>query len=208
MIPHKTKRGDAAMKRLTVVEGIPRPYDKLKRVVVPGALRLLRLKPNRKFCRLGDLSASIGWSYQDLIRKLEDKRKVKSAAWYVKKKQHNALKAKAITSLKDKLKKLGKIHVSSKPPRPGPPGLHKQPGPGKSDSSKPKPTKPKADKPESKSADPKPKSDKPKSDKPKADKPPKTDKPKSADAAAAKPKKDAKPPKTQAATTAATSAST
>lgn len=47
MIPHKTKRGDHALARLRVVEGIPPPYDKKKRVVVPSALRILRLKPHR-----------------------------------------------------------------------------------------------------------------------------------------------------------------
>ena len=43
MIPHKTARGAAALERLKVFEGIPPPYDKKKRVVVPQALRVLRL---------------------------------------------------------------------------------------------------------------------------------------------------------------------
>lgn len=33
-----------------VFEGIPPPYDKQKRMVVPSALRVLRLKPGRKVC--------------------------------------------------------------------------------------------------------------------------------------------------------------
>jgi Ribosomal protein L13 len=45
MIPHKTARGAAAMERLKVFEGVPPPYDKKKRVVVPQALRVLRLRP-------------------------------------------------------------------------------------------------------------------------------------------------------------------
>jgi large subunit ribosomal protein L13Ae len=48
MIPHKTKRGAEALNRLKVFEGIPAPYDKKKRMVVPCALRVLRLKPGRK----------------------------------------------------------------------------------------------------------------------------------------------------------------
>jgi len=48
MMPHKTKRGDTALNNLRVVEGIPPPYDKKKRVVVPSALRILRLNPRRK----------------------------------------------------------------------------------------------------------------------------------------------------------------
>ena len=50
MIPHKTKRGAEALNRLKVYEGIPAPYDKKKRMVVPCALRVLRLKPGRKVC--------------------------------------------------------------------------------------------------------------------------------------------------------------
>lgn len=51
MIPHKTKRGDAALERLRVVEGIPPPFDKKKRMVVPSAMRILRLHPRRKVCK-------------------------------------------------------------------------------------------------------------------------------------------------------------
>jgi large subunit ribosomal protein L13Ae len=47
MIPHKTKRGKEALERLKCFEGIPAPYDKQKRVVVPSALRVLKLKPRR-----------------------------------------------------------------------------------------------------------------------------------------------------------------
>ena len=48
MVPHKTKRGAEALKRLKVFEGIPPPYDKQRRMVVPSALRVLRLKPGRR----------------------------------------------------------------------------------------------------------------------------------------------------------------
>ena len=48
MLPHKTKRGQAALDRLKVFDGIPPPYDKKKRMVVPGALKVVRLKPTRK----------------------------------------------------------------------------------------------------------------------------------------------------------------
>ncbi len=50
MVPHKTKRGVEALSRLKVYEGIPPPYDKQKRMVVPCALRVLRLKPGRRVC--------------------------------------------------------------------------------------------------------------------------------------------------------------
>jgi large subunit ribosomal protein L13Ae len=70
MIPHKTARGAAAMERLKVFEGVPAPYDKVKRVVVPQALRVLRLKPGRKYCTVGRLSHEVGWKYQDVVARL------------------------------------------------------------------------------------------------------------------------------------------
>jgi large subunit ribosomal protein L13Ae len=50
MTPHKTARGVAALERLKLYEGVPPPYDRKKRMVVPEALRVLRLKPGRKYC--------------------------------------------------------------------------------------------------------------------------------------------------------------
>ena len=59
MIPHKTKRGAAALERLKVFEGVPPPYDTQKRMVVPDALKVLRLQHGHKFCKLGDLATSV-----------------------------------------------------------------------------------------------------------------------------------------------------
>lgn len=67
MIPHKTSRGAAALERLKVFEGVPPPYDKVKRMVVPQALRVLRLQPGRKYCTVGRLSHEVGWKYQDVV---------------------------------------------------------------------------------------------------------------------------------------------
>jgi len=86
MIAHKTSRGEAALARLKVFEGIPPPYDLKKRVVVPQALRVLRLKPGRKYCTVGRLSHEVGWKYDDVVKRLEEKRKLKSAAYYARKK--------------------------------------------------------------------------------------------------------------------------
>ena len=106
MIPHKTARGKAALERLKVFEGVPPPYDKKKRVVVPQALRVLRLKPGRKWCVVGRLSSEVGWKYKDVVERyvlwrlyfmveggllnvvcrLEERRKVKSHAYYERKK--------------------------------------------------------------------------------------------------------------------------
>ncbi|KAL9614686.1 MAG: hypothetical protein Q9167_000815 [Letrouitia subvulpina] len=86
MVPHKTARGAAAMERLKVFEGVPPPYDKKKKMVVPQALRVLRLKPGRKYCTVGRLSHEHGWKYQDVVARLEERRKVKGAAYYERKK--------------------------------------------------------------------------------------------------------------------------
>ena len=67
MIPHKTPRGAAAMNRLKTFEGVPPPYDHQKRMVVPQALRVLRLKPGRKYCTVGRLGHEFGWKYQDVV---------------------------------------------------------------------------------------------------------------------------------------------
>mmetsp|Transcript_69378 Transcript_69378/g.157417 ORF Transcript_69378/g.157417 Transcript_69378/m.157417 type:complete len:206 (+) Transcript_69378:85-702(+) len=85
MIPHKTARGAASLDRLRSFEGIPHPYDLRKRVVVPSCLKVLRLKPERRFCTLKDLSAEVGWKHKDLIQKLEERRKVRSEAFHKRK---------------------------------------------------------------------------------------------------------------------------
>lgn len=86
MIAHKSARGTAALERLKVFEGVPPPYDTKKRMVVPAALRVLRLRPGRKYCTVGRLSREVGWKYADVVDKLEERRKVKSAAYYARKK--------------------------------------------------------------------------------------------------------------------------
>ncbi|KAK8001036.1 ribosomal protein L16- L13 family [Apiospora marii] len=78
MIPHKTARGAAALQRLKVFEG--------KKMVVPQALRVLRLQPGRKYCLVGRLSHENGWKYKDVVERLEERRKAKSAAYYERKK--------------------------------------------------------------------------------------------------------------------------
>ncbi|KAM0746685.1 ribosomal protein L13 [Meredithblackwellia eburnea MCA 4105] len=85
MVPHKTARGAAALERLKLFEGVPPPYDRKKKVVVPSALRVLRLKPGRKYCTIKRLSHEVGWQYRDVVDRLEEKRKVKAAAFYEKK---------------------------------------------------------------------------------------------------------------------------
>ena len=95
MLPHKTPKGSVALGKLKVFEGIPYPYDQKRRMVVPDALKILRLKSHRKFCVLGDLAQLAGWTKKALVERLEEKRKVKSGKfWDLKKKKLDA-RAKA-----------------------------------------------------------------------------------------------------------------
>ena len=48
MLPHKLNRGKEALDRMKVFEGVPPPYDKVKRMVVPSALKVLRMKQRRR----------------------------------------------------------------------------------------------------------------------------------------------------------------
>merc|ERR1712050_404066 len=82
MIAHKTERGKLALKRLQTFEGIPPPYDKKKKMVIPSALKVLRLKAGRKYCSLGRLGHEVGWKYQDIVAALEAKRKVNGEAFH------------------------------------------------------------------------------------------------------------------------------
>ncbi|KAF5400052.1 Large subunit ribosomal protein L13Ae [Paragonimus heterotremus] len=99
MLPHKLQRGKDALNRLKVFEGIPPPYDKKKRMVVPSALRVMRLKQRRKFSVLSRLSHEVGWKYKNVIEKMENRRKAKAGVWYKKqkltKKSSEALRTKA-----------------------------------------------------------------------------------------------------------------
>merc|ERR1712093_132072 len=61
MIPHKTPRGCAALRRLECFDRIAAPHYKLKRVVVPEALHVIRNAPNRPSVSMGTLNSVLGW---------------------------------------------------------------------------------------------------------------------------------------------------
>merc|ERR1712107_419860 len=103
MVPHKTDRGNKALKRLQTFEGVPPPYDKKKKMVIPSALKVLRLKHGRRFYSLGSLGHEVGWKYQDIVEALEAKRKVKGEAFH--KGQKEVKKAKAAVLADPKIAK-------------------------------------------------------------------------------------------------------
>ena len=67
MVPHKTERGKDALKRLQTFEGVPPPYDKKKKMVIPSALKVLRLKAGRRYCSLGRLGHEVRWMLDQMI---------------------------------------------------------------------------------------------------------------------------------------------
>lgn len=95
MLPHKTPRGAAALGRLKTFEGVPFPYDQKRRMVIPDALKIVRLRDNRKFCVLGDLAKMVGWTKKETVDNLEAKRKLKSERYYQLKKKKDEARAKA-----------------------------------------------------------------------------------------------------------------
>eukprot|EP00656_Telonema_subtile_P034177 TRINITY_DN382_c0_g1_i5.p1 TRINITY_DN382_c0_g1~~TRINITY_DN382_c0_g1_i5.p1 ORF type:complete len:127 (+),score=38.22 TRINITY_DN382_c0_g1_i5:114-494(+) len=86
MLPHKQFRGSAAYQRVKAVDGVPAPFDKVKKMVVPAALRVTRLRPGRKFCTLKRLASETGWKYEGVVEKHEARRKEKNAKWFEAKK--------------------------------------------------------------------------------------------------------------------------
>ena len=72
MLPHKTKRGTNALNNLKVYESEPSSYFKTKKLIIPIALRIMKLKPGRIFSKLGQVADEIGWKKKNLIERLND----------------------------------------------------------------------------------------------------------------------------------------
>ena len=105
MLPHKTARGAAALGRLKTFEGVPHPYCEKKRMLVPDALKAIRIKNFRKVTVLGELAEKFGWTKREVVDKLEEKRKEKSDKHYKRKvKQVENAQKKAQSS--DEVKKI------------------------------------------------------------------------------------------------------
>ncbi|KAI3672522.1 hypothetical protein L6452_38611 [Arctium lappa] len=104
MIPHKTKRGVAALARLKVYEGVPTPYiRKKKRMVIADALKVLRLTVGHKYCLLDRLSSKVGWNHYETIKVLEKKRKENAQVVYERKNRRSNLTAKVEKVAEEKL---------------------------------------------------------------------------------------------------------
>jgi large subunit ribosomal protein L13Ae len=98
--------------RLKVFEGMPAPYDTTKKQYIPDAMRCVKLASFRKFCTLGDLSSQVGWGKQQVIAKLEAKRKERGLVWHKKRiekrvKRQTAPAAAEINKLREQLAQYG-----------------------------------------------------------------------------------------------------
>eukprot|EP00339_Tiarina_fusa_P019185 CAMPEP_0117033450 /NCGR_PEP_ID=MMETSP0472-20121206/23899_1 /TAXON_ID=693140 ORGANISM="Tiarina fusus, Strain LIS" /NCGR_SAMPLE_ID=MMETSP0472 /ASSEMBLY_ACC=CAM_ASM_000603 /LENGTH=201 /DNA_ID=CAMNT_0004742369 /DNA_START=72 /DNA_END=677 /DNA_ORIENTATION=+ len=109
MLHQKTARGQEALGRLSTFDGIPAPYDKQKRVVVPAALRVMRLKPGRDYTVIGTLADSVGWKHKDLLARLEGKRKAEGKEFYEQKKAKQVLRKKAEEACASELTKVNEV---------------------------------------------------------------------------------------------------
>jgi len=61
--------------------------------------RVLRLQSQHKCCKLGDLSARVGWKHKATVEKLEAQRKIKSHAFHIQKKKNIAAREKVAAAL-------------------------------------------------------------------------------------------------------------
>lgn len=113
MLPHKTPKGAAAMGRLKCFDGVPLSMNAKKKVVIPDALKSVRLKPRSKYCNIGDVAKECGWTKNDLINTLETKRVTRNKEWYLRKvktikNRNNVLKSnKAIQEVNKELANYG-----------------------------------------------------------------------------------------------------
>jgi len=96
MLPEKNRRSTEAQARLKTFEGVPPPYDKIKRFVVPEALRVVKLSSARPYSNLGKLASQLGWKHSELIGRLEAVRKESAGEYYAAKKA--AAKTKVTSS--------------------------------------------------------------------------------------------------------------
>jgi large subunit ribosomal protein L13Ae len=83
MLPHTKPIGAAALKRLTCFDGCPLSLNATKKMVVRDALRCVRLKPRSRFCCIGDVAATCGWTKGEIINKFEAKRIGNNKKWHL-----------------------------------------------------------------------------------------------------------------------------
>ena len=102
MLPHMTPKGSAALGRLKCFDGCPLSLNAKKKMCIPDALRIVRLKPRSKYCNIGDIAKECGWTKGDLSDNLEAKRTARNHEWHGK-------RVKRVKDRKAALKNNGEI---------------------------------------------------------------------------------------------------
>lgn len=113
MLPHTTPKGAAALGRLKCFDGCPLSVNAKKKMVIPDALKAVRLAPRARYSVLGNIAKECGWTKNDLLKSIESKRIARNHEWYVKrveniKKRKAALKSNAdVQKVNKELEKYG-----------------------------------------------------------------------------------------------------
>ena len=85
MLPHKTFRGSNALMRLKLYDGIPSGLNDVKKLIVPSALRIIKLAPHRKHTSIGKVFSELGWNKQQIIQeKAENLKTIGKKFWQKK----------------------------------------------------------------------------------------------------------------------------
>jgi large subunit ribosomal protein L13Ae len=101
MVPHTTPKGAAAMGRLNCFYGVPLSLNAKKKMVIPDALKQVRLRPRSKFCNIGDIAKECGWTKSGLIEELETKRVSKNREWHTRRVKLNKDRKAAFKASKE-----------------------------------------------------------------------------------------------------------
>lgn len=73
MLPHKKKRGNNALKNLTVFDGFPEEFVDKEISICPKALLEYKANPVRKSSTLGELLSCFGWKYAEITEKCNNR---------------------------------------------------------------------------------------------------------------------------------------
>jgi large subunit ribosomal protein L13Ae len=85
MLPHKTKKGTLAQMKIKIFEGVPKPFNRMKRFIIPAAFRICRLSSGTQYSVLGEIANQIGWTKKNLTDSIVWNRKIESKLFFKKK---------------------------------------------------------------------------------------------------------------------------
>eukprot|EP00759_Apiculatamorpha_spiralis_P040506 PhF_6_TR3905/c0_g1_i1/m.5495/K02872/RP-L13Ae, RPL13A; large subunit ribosomal protein L13Ae len=104
MLP-KDKRGQEAITRLRIFEGVPKfLLSAGRRKCIPNCIRPTRFTPHRKFTVLGAISSQVGWNQGPVVERYEQSRIEEGNKWFQEKKKKNDAQVKAFQAAEKSLK--------------------------------------------------------------------------------------------------------